>query len=174
MPFFKYTTVEKWKVCVPFAWMDCSQELLTQGKAVLNIWNMWFSSKRRAVLAAWHQEALHNFFHKQNCQSCTLPVMLIHSIFISLLHTMRWFFFLTFWDEFALFKNRKKSYILYPLLWNYKNCKDSLSHEQDRGWEERWGGGGNPSCLNAQDSHADGSFSWKKYVWLVRWNLSMQ
>lgn len=38
VPLFKYTTVRDGK-CVLFAWMDCSQELLTQGKTMLNIWN---------------------------------------------------------------------------------------------------------------------------------------
>lgn len=52
VPFFKYTTVERWKVCVLFARMDCSQELMTQGKAVPNIWNAGFACKSRAVLAA--------------------------------------------------------------------------------------------------------------------------
>lgn len=52
VPFFKHTTVERWKVCVLFAWMNCSQELLTQGKALLNIWNTGSACKSRAVLAA--------------------------------------------------------------------------------------------------------------------------
>lgn len=38
---------------------------------------------------AEHQETLHNFLHKQNCKTYTLPVMLIRSLFISLLHTVR-------------------------------------------------------------------------------------
>lgn len=145
MLFFKYTVVETQKMCVFFAWMDltCSQELLTHGKAVLSIWNTCLILLQARscqelgcdFIACGVVLAFQMFSTRRLCitssasrtKSYTLPVMLIHSLFISLLQTL--------WCDFTFFnllkwggtvKNRNKSYILY--LRYYKNCEDPLPH----------------------------------------------
>lgn len=112
--FFKYTTVQTCEVYVLFSWVDwtCSQELLTQGKAVLHIWNTCLILQARSCqelgyhfIACWVVLAFQMFNTRRLCitsstsrtRGYTLPVMLIHSLFISLLYTMRCDFIFLFY-----------------------------------------------------------------------------